>query len=149
MRGTFNVGRATMYRALHGHQDGSDCALVVYRNRQPKIDPDTNRRYGETNAGEAAQLEADRKWFPIAAARRRRLKAIVYVVDGVVTRVRAVDPDPGKWADDDRGYADIPVGTPLTDLGLTGKSRVTSARARQHPAQRSGAGFRVRRPGRG
>jgi hypothetical protein len=38
------------------------------------------RRYSETGASEKVQLEADRKWFPIAAARRPRLKAIVYVV---------------------------------------------------------------------
>lgn len=54
-------------------------------------------------APQEAQLEADRKWFPIGVTRRGRLKAIVYVVDGVVTRVRAVDPD-GRWIPDDRGY---------------------------------------------
>jgi DNA invertase Pin-like site-specific DNA recombinase len=111
--GTFNVGRATMYRALTAHHDGRDCALVVYRNIRPKVD-DNNRRYGETNAGEKAQLEADRKWWPIASARRPRVKAIVYVVEGIVTRIRGVDPDPAKWAEDDRGYADVPVTAPLT-----------------------------------
>lgn len=117
---TFGVHRATLYRQLHAYGDGGDCALIVYRNtRTPKIDPDTNRRYGETGASEATQLEADRKWFPIAASRRPQLRAVVYVANGVVTRVRAVDPD-GAWVDDpDRpGYAEIPVGRPLSDVEI-------------------------------
>ncbi|ANY10706.1 hypothetical protein AFB00_30330 (plasmid) [Pseudonocardia sp. HH130630-07] len=115
---TFRVGRSTLYRALYAYGDGRDCALVVYRNARPKIDH-TNRRYGETGVGERAQLDADRKWFPIAPARRARLKAIVYVVDGTVARVRAVHPDPAAWDADDRDYADVPVGPPLTDLQIT------------------------------
>jgi DNA invertase Pin-like site-specific DNA recombinase len=114
---TFNVGRTTLYRALHAYGDGADCVLVVYRNtRTRKIDPDTNRRYGETGASEKVQLDADRKWFPIAPARWPRLKAIVYVVDGIVARVRAVEADLSKWHTDDRGYADVPVTKPLTEL---------------------------------
>ncbi|WP_139277637.1 hypothetical protein [Rhodococcus marinonascens] len=69
---------------------------------------------------ERAQLDADRKWWPVAAARRTRrtrLKAIIYIVDGMVARVRAVDPD-GHWDHDDRGYADIPLTPPLTDLQI-------------------------------
>jgi hypothetical protein len=77
---TFRVGRSTLYRALHTYGNGRDCALIIYRNSRPKIDH-TNQRYGETGAGEKAQLEADRKWFPIAATRRAQLQAMVYVVD--------------------------------------------------------------------
>lgn len=113
---TFRVGRTTLYRALHAYGSGGDCALVVYRNtHRAKVDH-TNRRDGETGAGEKVQLEADRKRFPIAATRRPRLKAMVYVVDGIVACVRAVDPDPARWDCDDRGYADVPVGPPLTPL---------------------------------
>ncbi|MFC0438034.1 recombinase family protein [Kutzneria buriramensis] len=116
---TFHVGRATLYRQLNAYNDGGDCVLVVYRNtRTRKVDADTNRRYGETGAGEKFQLDADRKWFPIAPSRWSRLKAIVYVVDGTVARVRAVDPDPSKWDTDDRGYADVPVSKPLTELQI-------------------------------
>ncbi|MFC4949071.1 hypothetical protein [Pseudonocardia sp. GCM10023141] len=43
---------------------------------------------------------------------------MVFVGDGVVTRVRAVDPDLNKWAADDRGYADVPLGPALTDLQI-------------------------------
>lgn len=116
---TFRVGRTTLYRALHTYGTGGDCALVIYRNtRTRKVDADTNRRYGETGASEKAQIEADRKWFPIAPARWSRLKAMVYVADGIVTRVRAVDNDPAKWDTDDRGYAVVPVSPPLTQLQI-------------------------------
>lgn len=114
---TFKVGRTTLYRALHTYGDGADCALIVYRNTRAKVDA-SNRRYGETGAGEKVQLDADRKWFPIAAARRPRLKAIVYVADGTVARVRAVEADLSKWDIDDRGYADVPVTAPLTELQI-------------------------------
>lgn len=115
----FRVGRATLYRQLHAYNSGEDCVLVVYRNtRTRKVDADTNRRYGETGASERAQLEADRKWWNIGVTRRPRLKAIVYVADGTVVRVRPVEPDLAKWDYDDRGYADIPVTAPLTDLQI-------------------------------
>lgn len=92
--------------------------LVVYRNtRDRKVDTDTNRRYGETGAAEQVQLGADCKWFPIGATRRPRLKALVYVVDGVVTRIRGIDPD-GRWVPDDRGYMDVPVTAPLSELDI-------------------------------
>ena len=90
-------------------------SCVVYRNTRPgRVDPDTNRRYGETGQSERAQLEADRKWWNVAPARQARLKDVAYVVDGTVARIRAVDPE-GTWQRDDRGYADIPH-PPLTDL---------------------------------
>jgi DNA invertase Pin-like site-specific DNA recombinase len=108
----FHVRRSTMYRHLSAHH--GDCVLVVYRNTRPgKIDPGTNRRYGETGQSEAVQLEADRKWWLIAPARQAQLKGFVYVADGVVTRVRAVQPG-GAWHYDDRGYADVPLTAPLT-----------------------------------
>jgi DNA invertase Pin-like site-specific DNA recombinase len=115
---TFNVGRATMYKHLNAHHDGRDCVLVVYRNTRPgKVDADTNRRYGETGQSEKVQLEADRKWFPSGELRRPRVKGIVYVVNGAVARVRGIDPN-GRWDEDDRGYVDVPVTKPLTDVEI-------------------------------
>ncbi|HET9254925.1 MAG TPA: hypothetical protein VFO16_06945, partial [Pseudonocardiaceae bacterium] len=37
----------------------------------------------------------------------------------VVARVRAVEPDLTNWDADDRGYADVPVTKPLTELQIT------------------------------
>ena len=112
----FRVSRSTLYENLAAYKDGADCVLLVYRNTRPgKVDPDTNRRYGETGQSERTQLEADRKWWPVAPARQPRLKGLVYVVNGTVARIRAVDPD-GAWERDDRGYADIPLTAPLTDI---------------------------------
>jgi DNA invertase Pin-like site-specific DNA recombinase len=133
---TFHVGRTTLYRQLHSYGDGGACVLVIYRNtRTRKLDPDTNRRYGETGASEKVQIDADRKWFPIAPDRWPRLKAIVYVVDGVVARIRAVNPDLSQWDTDDRGYADVPVTTPLTELQIAKQLptlNITLGQARPH-----------------
>jgi hypothetical protein len=35
-----------------------------------------------------------------------------------VARIRAVTGDLSVWDDDDRGYAEVPVGPPLTDLQI-------------------------------
>ena len=43
---------------------------------------------------------------------------MVYVANGVVVRVRAVSGELSAWNDDDRGYADIPLGPPLADLQI-------------------------------
>lgn len=112
------VGRSTLYRQLGSYE--GECALVVYRSSRAKLNPDTNRRYGETGRSEKVQHEADRRWWPIAASRRSKLRAVVYVVDGVVARVRGVDPDVEWNPDDDRGYADIgkALSAPLTDLNI-------------------------------
>ncbi|WP_280264660.1 recombinase family protein [Nocardia wallacei] len=131
MADMFGVGRSTLYRKLAA--PNSDCALIVYRNSKTKIDPDGNRRYGETHASEAVQLDADRKWWPIADTRRRHLKAIVYCVDGCIRRVRAVDPD-GRWQADDRGYWDVPVGPPLTDIQVAAMFGHSLALGERRPA---------------
>jgi DNA-binding CsgD family transcriptional regulator len=113
----FHVSRPTLYRHLTAHHEGRDCALVVYRGKTGKTDA-SNRRLGETGADESVQLDTDRKWWPIAPGRRPHLKAIVYVAAGAVVRVRAVQGDLTKWREDDRGYCDVPVTGPLTDLQI-------------------------------
>ena len=111
----FHVRRSTMYRHLFAHH--GDCVMVVYRNTRPgKIDADT-RRFGETGQSENVQLEADRKWWLVGTARKPLLKGFVYVADGVVARVRAVRPG-AAWHYDDRGYADVPLTAPLTDVQI-------------------------------
>jgi DNA invertase Pin-like site-specific DNA recombinase len=131
---TFRVGRATLYRALKGTD--CDCVLVVYRNTLTRKVDTTNRRYGETGQKEAVQLDADRKWFNIAPARRTRVKGFVYVVDGTVTRIRAVDAT-GTWHEDDRGCADAPLGRPLTELQIARTFPTLNLRLGDHrPHQR-------------
>ena len=115
---TFGVTRSTLYKHLAAHKDGRDCVLVVYRNTRPsKVDPHTNRRFGETGQSEQVQLEADRKWWPIAPAHRSKVKGFVYVVNGTVARVRAVKTD-GTWHEDDRGYTAAPLTAPLKDIQI-------------------------------
>ena len=117
----FGASRTTLYRHLNAQHNDRDCVLVVYRNTRPgKVDVDTNRRYGETGQSKKVQLEADRKWFPIGKLRRPKVRGIVYVADGVVVRVRAVDPA-GTWHEDDRGYVDVPVGDELDDAEIARK----------------------------
>jgi DNA invertase Pin-like site-specific DNA recombinase len=121
--GVVGVARSTLYENLSACKDGGDCVLVVYRNTRPGKVDDSNRRYGETGQSEKVQLEADRKWWNIAPVREPRLKGVVYVVNGTVGRIRAIDPDgavnpDGTWPRDDRGYADIPLTRPLTDIEI-------------------------------
>ncbi len=115
---TFGVARSTLFKHLAAHKDGRDCVMVVYRNTRPgKVDADTNRRYGETGQNEKVQYEADSKWYPIAAARRPKVKGFVSVVNGIVTRVRAVKPH-GTWHEDDRGYVEAPLTKPLSPVEI-------------------------------
>ncbi|WP_410646523.1 tyrosine-type recombinase/integrase [Amycolatopsis sp. cmx-4-54] len=51
------------------------------------------------------------------------MKAIVYVVDGVVTRIRGVEPGK-KWKRDDRGHAGVPLTSPpltAVDAGIAAR----------------------------
>lgn len=79
-----------------GEHTVEEIAEILSVGRTRKIDPDTNRRFGETGASEKVQLDADRKWYPIA-------------------------PDLSRWDTDDRGYADVPVGKPLTEVQIAKK----------------------------
>ena len=73
-------------------------------------------------------LEADRKWWPIAPARRPHLKGIVvYVADGTVVRIRGIDPD-GPWEENDDGYVDAPVTAPLNDAEIARRLPTLSIR---------------------
>jgi hypothetical protein len=91
---------------------GQSQALLIYRGGTPQIDAD-GRLYGETGRDEPEQLEADRKWWPIATWRLPLLRLLVIIVGGVVTRVREVD-----GVDSDAGTAGRKIallaGSPLT-----------------------------------
>ncbi|EWM15292.1 hypothetical protein KUTG_05596 [Kutzneria sp. 744] len=104
---TFHTSRATAYRALAKQ---GDVALIVYRGKDVAGVDDDGRPYGETSQAEAVQLDADRKYWPLANAKKNALKAIVYVVNGKVKRIRAVDPN-GKWIPTPTGTPPPPTGT--------------------------------------
>ncbi|MBO4257162.1 recombinase family protein [Streptomyces griseorubiginosus] len=107
---SFHTSRATVYRAL---SDDSDFAYVVYRSGKPKARAD-GTPMGETGQGEqsTAQYDADRQFFPLAEHKRPYAKAMVYVVDGTVKRIRAIAPK-GAWVPHG-GDWEIPVTAPLT-----------------------------------
>lgn len=107
---TFRVGRAILYRHLCAHRDGDECVLVVYRNtRTRKVDAGTNRRYGETGTSERVQLDAGRKWFPIAGSRRSSMSPMASS-PGYVLSTRT---GPGT-----RTTAVMPVTKPLTEVQI-------------------------------
>lgn len=90
-------------------------ALMIWRKEQDQVDED-GRRYGETRAGEDVQLDADRMWWPIARWRVNELKALVFIVNGEVRRVREV------WGIDEEATGDstslaLIVGPPLVTEG--------------------------------
>ena len=86
-------------------------ALIVWRKEQDHVDED-GRRYGETGAGEDAQLDADRMWWPIARWRMSELKALVFIVNGEVKRVREVYGIDEETTGDSTSLA-LRVGPPL------------------------------------
>ena len=56
---------------------------------------------------------------------------MVYVVNGTVARIRAVDPG-GVWERDDRSYADIPLTAPLTEVQAAGQFPTLGLRLGDH-----------------
>jgi AcrR family transcriptional regulator len=102
------VPRSTVY----AHLNRRDYALVIYRSDRQHID-DRGRPYGET-LHPAAQLEADAKWWRITASKRPRLRAMVFVVNGVVARIRPVlRGEAWVTQPDDSGRVRAPLGPEL------------------------------------
>lgn len=95
--------------ALYGAPAAS--ALLIWRKEQGQVDED-GRRYGETGAGEDVQLDADRMWWPIARWRMSELKALVFIVNGEVKRVREVYGIDEETTGDSTSLA-LHVGPPL------------------------------------
>lgn len=69
---------------------GESQALIIWRREGKTLYDVDGRPYGETGEGENVQLDADRKWWPIARSRFPTLRALVFVVDGQVNRVREI-----------------------------------------------------------
>jgi len=105
-------------KTVRARERAAGVVMVVYRGgRTAKAGPE-GRRHGETGHGgdSRAQLDADRIGFSVARDKRALLRAVVYVVDGLVTRVREVQD--GPWHEDARGKVDLPLGPPLTSADL-------------------------------
>lgn len=102
---------------LLGALDGAPpaVALMIWRKEQDQVDED-GRRYGETGAGEDVQLDADRMWWPIARWRVNELKALVFIVNGEVRRVREVYGIDEEATGDSTSLA-LSVGPPLVTEG--------------------------------
>lgn len=112
---TLDLPEAEASRSSEAPQeDGPGQVMVVYRSRRTleelaaefaeADDPDweIDRRLSASRSG------------PLPRERRERLRGLVYVTGGEVTRVRAVDPA-GQWQDDPSGrYSLAPVSAPLT-----------------------------------
>lgn len=102
--------------ALHGAPPA--IALMIWRKERDRIDED-GRRYGETEAGEDVQVDADRMWWPIARWRVNELKALVFIVNGEVRRVREVYGIDEETTGDSTSLA-LSVGPPLvTEAEIT------------------------------
>lgn len=86
-------------------------ALMIWRKDQEQVDEE-GRRYGETGSGEDVQRDADRMWWPIARWRVNELKALVFIVNGEVKRVREVHGIDEETTGDSTSLALI-VGPPL------------------------------------
>lgn len=92
-------------------EGSGDFVMVVYRGESSRKGFPDGHPTGETGESDDVHLEADRKWWRIAEARQPYLRAVVYVEDGTVERIRAVDPN-GQWIRDG-SYVDIPLTPPL------------------------------------
>ncbi|WP_145969039.1 hypothetical protein [Streptomyces hyaluromycini] len=91
----------------------SGIVMVVYRGTNTEKVDDKGRLFGETGQGEdsAAQLRADSEWFAVAQDKRETLRAVVYVVEGKVARVREIED--GEWREEE-GKVALPVGPALS-----------------------------------
>lgn len=105
-------------KTVRARERAAGVAMVVYRGVHTTKATPGGGRYGETGHGEdsRAQLDADRRGFTVAPDKRVLLRAVVYVVDGLVTRVREVQD--GAWHEDARGKVALPLGPPLSSADL-------------------------------
>ncbi|WP_434587602.1 hypothetical protein [Streptomyces sp. A5-4] len=108
-------------KTVRARERAAGMVMVVYRGTHTaKIDAD-GRPYGETGQGEdsPAQRDADRMWFTVAKGKRPLLRAVAYVADGRVTRVREIEG--GAWQENPEGKVALPLGRPLSPDALAAR----------------------------
>jgi hypothetical protein len=76
--------------AVSAESAGPDYALLVWQKAGRSQRDEDGRLYGETGQGEEIQRDADRMWWRVASWRRDRLRAIIFIADGKVSRIREV-----------------------------------------------------------
>lgn len=104
--------------AVAAKAPGPSYALLVWR-KAGRVQRDWDGRlYGETDQGEDAQLDADRMWWPIARWRLDALKALVFITDGRVNRIREVYGIDEETTGDSSSLA-LNVSAPLTAEEIT------------------------------
>lgn len=89
-------------------------ALMTWRGDGRVQRDEDGRLYGETGQGEEIQREADRMWWSIAPWRIDRLKAIIFITDGKVRRIREVHGVDEETTGDSLKLA-LNVSAPLTE----------------------------------
>jgi hypothetical protein len=92
---------------------GPNYALMIWQKSR-NVQQDTDGRlYGKTGQSEDVQLDADRMWWPIARWRLKGLKALIFITDGKVNRIREVCGVDEETTGDSSSLA-LNVSSPLT-----------------------------------
>jgi hypothetical protein len=100
-------------RTLVRLQRLDELAMVIYRGDGAAYD-DQGRPYGEVGDGDIeVQRRADSEWWRVAKTAQPKIKVLVVVVAGTVTRIWPVEAR-DQW-DQEAGKVALPLGpTPLT-----------------------------------
>ncbi len=94
-----------------------ELAMVFWRSEDHYGVGEEGYEYGETGKDDAAQREADRRYWRIDKRVRPNLRLLVAVASGTVARIWPVEPN-GEWEESSTrpGAVAIPVGDhPLSD----------------------------------
>ena len=101
--------------AVAAEAAGPNYALMVWQKAGRSQRDEDGRLYGETGQGEEIQRDADRMWWRVASWRRDRLRAIIFVANGKVSRIREVHGVDEETTGDSSSLAiALNVSAPLT-----------------------------------
>lgn len=101
--------------AVAAEAAGPNYGLMVWQKAGRSQRDEAGRLYGETGQGEEIQRDADRMWWRVASWRRDRLRAIIFVANGKVSRIREVHGVDEETTGDSSSLAiALNVSAPLT-----------------------------------